>query len=99
MYKYLQMVIPGFGMFHTTTYGNWIDGFKHPFLAFFKSLDIYHGGLPSVSEFYAVKKPYSYENNLPRHVAKSGKGNTDESGHYYEYFGSKYVNLYGSGYN
>jgi hypothetical protein len=86
-------------MFYTATFDEWMEGFKHPFLAFFGSLDIYHGGLPSVAPFYAIKADYKYAENLPKHIIRTGKGNTDKTGHYVEYFGSTNADWYGPVYN
>jgi hypothetical protein len=55
-YNYLINIIPGSGMFMTRTFLEWVDGFEHPFLKFFGSLDIYSGGIPGVKPYFAVKK-------------------------------------------
>mmetsp|Transcript_6674 Transcript_6674/g.6538 ORF Transcript_6674/g.6538 Transcript_6674/m.6538 type:complete len:996 (+) Transcript_6674:218-3205(+) len=99
MYNYLLKLLPGYGLFATRTYQQWIYGVPDTFLAFVKSIDVYNGGYPLVPVIYPLKSFANETQTSPKHVVYSGKTSTKHTKAYYKYFGHRTMDMYSAKYS
>ena len=95
-YSYFQSIVPGSGLFYTSPFHTWIDGFMHPFLSFLYQINIFEGGNPLAYPFYTVGGNSTDSHTAPRTVMVSGKSNVKKTRNYYLYYGSRYSIKYGA---
>ena len=95
-FNYFQQIVPGSGMFYTSPYHSWVDGFFHPFLTFLYTTSIFEGGNPIAYPFFTVAGNVSDSGSVPKNVMNSGKSNVKHTRNYYQYYGSTYIRRYGA---
>lgn len=92
-YNYFLSFIPGLKFFEQKSISSFLYDTDEPFTKYVRNLDIYQGGYPALNPNISIVRNID-DNGKPKHVKKSGRLDTSQSGYYEKYYGIDLVKYY-----